>query len=290
VIGRTSATKFARAREIARKHYLKVKEGRDPAAEKHMQVQRASHTFGGLVARYLEQQRSQLRDSSYREITRHLERYSTPLHSLAVDAVDQRTIAERLSAIEKGSGAVTANRVRASMSAMFTWGMKEGLILANPAANSNKREEKARNRVLVDAELRVIWQALGDSQYGTIVKLLILTGQRVNEIARLRWSEIDFDRGVISLPGERTKNGRPHEVPMAQQVRSLLEAQSRDRDLVFGKGTGPFSGFSWCKGALDGRIADGGHALEPWLLHDLRRTAATGMAEIGIQPRSSKLC
>ena len=92
---------------------------------------------------------------------------------------------------------------------------------------------------------------------------------------------------MISLPGSRTKNGRPHEVPMATAVCSLLAAQERtDRELVFGKSTGPFSGFSRCKEALDSRIVElnGGRALAPWVLHDLRRSAATGMAELGIQP------
>ena len=287
VIGQASAIKLSRAREIASEYHAKVRLGRDPASERRVQVQRASHTLGALVTKYLDQQRGQLRPGSYREIARHLEKHATPLHPLPVDVVDQHAIAERLSAIEKNSGPVTANRVRASMSAMFTWGMREGLVLANPVANTNKRDEKPRDRVLVDSELRAVWQALGDTQYATIVKLLTLTGQRANEIAGLRWSEIDFDRGVISLPGSRTKNGRPHEVPMVATVRSLLAAQPRTegRELVFGKGDGPFSGFSRCKEMLDNHVADLiGRPLAPWVLHDLRRSAATGMAEIGVQP------
>ena len=118
--------------------------------------------------------------------------------------------------------------------------------------------------------------------------MLILTAQRANEIAALRWDEIDFDRDVISLPGPRTKNGRPHEIPMAATVRQLLQSQPKtdDRDLVFGKGAGPFSGFSRCKEALDKELEqlNGGKALAPWVHHDLRRTTATRMADIGIQP------
>jgi integrase len=284
VIGKASAIKLGRAREIASEHHAKVKLGRDPAAEKHIQVQRASHTFGGLVTRYLERQRGRLRPASYREIVRHLERYSEQLHRLPLDTVDRRIISEQLDTIAK-KGAITANRARATLSAMFTWAMRSGLALANPVINTNKYDESPRQRVLKDSELRTVWQALESNRYGTIVKLLILTGQRRDEIAGLRWSEIDFDRGVISLPGTRTKNGRPHEVPMTATVLSLLQAQERtEREFVFnGKGDGPFSGFSRCKAILDTRIAKLGH-LEPWLLHDLRRSAATGMAEIGIQP------
>jgi integrase len=236
VIGRTAAVKAARAREIAGEYHAKVRLGQNPATDKRRQVERAGHTFGALAERYLERQQKDLRPRSLVEVTRHLRRYAEPLVRLPLDSVDQRTIAERLASIEKNSGGVTANRVRATISAMFAWGMREGLALANPVANTNKREEKARDRVLKDAEMRAVWMALPDSQCGMIIKLLMLTGQRASEIAGLRWSEIDFDRDVISLPGSRTKNGRPHEIPMGRQVQELLAAQPRfeGRDLIFG--------------------------------------------------------
>jgi hypothetical protein len=167
VIGQVSAIKAGRAREIAGEHHAKVKLGRDPAAEKRLQVQRAAHTFGALVIRYLEQQQSQLRPGSYREIARHLKSHSASLHPLPIDLIDQRIIAERLSAIERGSGAVTANRVRATVSAMFVWGMKEGLALGNPAANTNKREEKPRDRTLGDTELR--WSGMPCPTINTVL-------------------------------------------------------------------------------------------------------------------------
>jgi integrase len=288
VIGQAAAIKVAKAREIAGDLHAKVRLGGDPAAERRVKIERNAHTFGALAQRYLDQQKTELRASSYREIARHLEQHAAPLHGLPVDTIDQRTIANRLSRIEKISGAVTANRVRATMSAMFGWGMREGLALHNPVANTNKRDERPRERVLNDTELRLVWTALGDNQYGAIIRLLILTGQRVNEIAGLRWSEVDFNRGVISLPGERTKNGRPHDIPMADTARSLLEAPPKiaGRDFVFGKpGAGPFSGLSRCKEALDKRIAElNGSPLPDWVHHDLRRSVATGMADIGIQP------
>jgi integrase len=289
VIGQASAVKLGRAREIASEHHAKVKLGRDPAGEKRIQVERASHTFGALARKYLDQQRAELRPGSYKEVARHLERHAAPLHAFAVDSIDQRTIADRLNGIDKASGAVAANRARATMSAMFSWAMREGLALANPVANTNKRAERPRDRVLKDPELRLIWQALNGGQYATIVKLLMLTAQRVNEIAALRWSEIDFDRGVLSLPAERTKNARPHDIPMAPTIRALLKAQPKfdGRDLVFGKpGGGPFSGQARCRQRLDARITElnNGLPLAPWVHHDLRRSAATGMADIGIQP------
>src|SRR5262249_44626044 len=229
----------------------------------------------------------EMRPRSHRQIVYHLERHAGRLHPLPADGIDRQTIAARLNGIATEAGAVTANRVRSTMSAMFTWGMKEGLVLTNPVINTNKREEKPRERTLSNAELRLIWRALNDGHYSAVVKLLMLTGQRANEIAALRWSEIDFDRGVISLPGDRTKNGRPHEIPMANTVRTLLAAQRRieGRDFVFGIGNGPFSGFSRRKEALDKDIAAAsGNPLPAWVHHDLRRSVAPGMAELGIQP------
>ena len=287
VIGQAPAVRAGRARQIAAELHARVKLGHDPALEKRTRIERASHTLGGLVDKYLAQQRSQLRPNSYRQVARHLERLAAPLHALPVDTIDRQAIAAQLNSVEQNSGAVTANRVRGSLSAMFVWGLKEGLVLANPVVNTNKREERPRERVLVDAELRLIWQALTDNQYGTIIRLLMLTGQRLSEITGLRWStEIDFKRDVISLPGERTKNGRPHEVPMSKTVRSLLAAQSRSdgRDFVFGEGAGPFSGLSLRKAALDKDIAKlrGGKPLPAWVHHDLRRSAVSGMARLGV--------
>ena len=289
VIGQTSAIKLGRAREIAGEHHAKVKRGRDPAGEKRILVERASHTFGALAKKYLDQQRAELRPGSYREIARHLEQHAAPLHPLPLNSIDRRIIADRLGSIEKNSGAVTTNRARATMSAMFSWGMREGLVFANPVTNTNKRAERPRDRVLKDPELRLIWQALNGGQYATIIKLLMLTAQRVNEIAGLRWSEIDSGYRLISLPAERTKNARPHEIPISPTVRALLQEQPKiaDRDLVFGKpGGGPFSGLSRCKERLDARVAElnNGQPLAPWVHHDLRRSTATGMADIGIQP------
>jgi integrase len=110
---------------------------------------------------------------------------------------------------------------------------------------------------------------------------LALTGARANEIAQLRWSEIDFNRGVIALPAARTKNRRAHFIPISPTVRAILEARPRDdgRDLCFGRGQGGFSGWSNSKDRLDERLN-----IQPWVIHDLRRAVSTGMNEIGVSP------
>jgi integrase len=169
---------------------------------------------------------------------------------------------------------------------MFTWAMKEGLVAGNPVIGTNKRSEQARDRVLNGKEIQLVWCALPGNEYATIVKLLILTGQRA--IAALRWSEIDLNTNVINLPRERTKNGRPHTIPLAATAHALLAGVpvQEGRELIFGKGAGPFGDWSNSKKNLDAAIAEGGNRkpLSSWTIHDLRRSVATGMADMGTPP------
>lgn len=155
---------------------------------------------------------------------------------------------------------------------------------------TNKYEEAARERVLADDELRAIWRALEDDHYGAIIKLLMLTGQRADEIANLAWSETGED--AFTLPAARTKNRRQHQVPLSNAALAILAAQPRrlnaagtPRDFVFGTAERGFSGWSKCKERLDQRIAaTRGAPLPHWTPHDLRRTCATRMADLGVLP------
>src|SRR5262245_7905630 len=125
-------------------------------------------------------------------------------------------IAIRLAEIEAGSGPAARNRVRSSLSAFFNFAVREGLIEVNPVAGTGKADElRSRDRLLSQPELTAVLSALGEDQFGDIVRLLVLTGQRRDEIGGLRWSEVDFDRGLIVLPPARTKNKRLHELPLS---------------------------------------------------------------------------
>jgi hypothetical protein len=179
--------------------------------------------------------------------------------------------------------------VRTSLSAFFSWAAREGYIDANPAAFTNKAiENGSRERVLADDELAEIWHAAGRDQYGAIVKLLMLTGARRDEIAGLRWSEVDLDVATITLPPARTKNRREHVIPLSDQALTILEAQPRrvdadgtERDHVFGYGRGRgWQNWSGNKADLDKRIASArkSEGLD-WRLHDFRRSLSTALHE-----------
>jgi integrase len=284
-IGSAASMPAAKARKAAADLDATVHLGGDPAGDKAKARIDASNarTFEMAMDEYLAIQERDLKPRSFLETERNIRVHGKPLHKLEVAKIDLKTIAAELRRITKAGGPVAANRARSTWSAFFNWCAGEGYIETNPVAFTNKNEEETRDRVLGNAELRAIWKALPESDYGDIVRLLALTGQRREEIGGLRWSEIDFDQGIITLPAVRTKNGREHIVPMSAAVRSILEArlQFHGRDLVFGIGGGGFSGWSRCKERLDEKLK-----IADWILHDLRRTVATKMAgaPLSIQP------
>jgi integrase len=162
---------------------------------------------------------------------------------------------------------------------MFNWAIRNGLeIAANPVAGTNRpAEPKSRSRVLSHAELRAIWAACNGDDYGRIIKLLMLLGQRRDEVGGMKWSEIKGD--LWTIPEARTKNRREHIVPLTPPALALLPEPRQGRDFVFGNGVG-FSGWSKSKEALDAKAG-----IAEWRLHDLRRTMATVMADqLGVLP------
>jgi len=283
-VGSFPAMRAESARQIAGELYAKVRLGQDPAGDKLEGRARAAETFEATLKAYLPHARTRQRDSTYKETERHLLVYCKPLHGRQLATIDRRAIAALLNETTAASGAVTSNRVRASLSAFFAWCVRQGLLDANPIVGTGREIETSRSRTLDDGELKVIWNALEDNDYGAIIKLLTLTGQRAGEIALLRWSEVEKD--ALVLPPQRTKNKRQHVVPLSEAAREILVAQSRrgGREFVFGRSDSGFSGWSKCKHRLDGRICETGDSLPQWTPHDLRRTCATRMADLGVQP------
>ena len=236
VIGRAPALPLERARAIAAELHAKVLLGGDPAGEKAESRAKAGEMFVACLERYLARRRAdpKLRASSYRHIERHLLRNLKALHPLHIGKVDRRAIAIELGKLAD-TAPVQANRTRSSLVTFLNWCAGEGLIDANPATLTNKNSEAARERVLSIAELVTIWHALPSGDFGDILKLLMLTGQRAQEMGGLRWDEIDIAHAIITLPPARTKNRRQHTVPLSNAARAVVEARAHTRELVFGR-------------------------------------------------------
>jgi integrase len=201
------------------------------------------------------------------------------------------------------NGPAACNGVRASGSGFLTWLQREGIVDVNPFAHTNRAPIAGpRERTPSDAELHEIWNACPDNDYGRIVKILMLVGARKTEVADLRWSEIDFEQALITLPPRRAKGGRTHEIPLSDPVLAILKTQPQreGRDFVFGSGQGGFSGWSKGKAELDQRIAAARlvaaktrkpEPMPEWRLHDLRRAFSTGLHEkLGVQPHIVEEC
>jgi integrase len=296
-LGRVELQGVDKAREKAKDILAAVRMGEDPAGEKQRTRTIATETFEAVVARFLAFQKAHggmndqgLRPRSYTEVERHLTDHARSLNGLLVTKIQQRDVASAISAVRAKGHAATANRVRTSLSSFFAWALSEGLVDGNPVINTKRTREVARQRVLDETELRLIWNSLEDDHFGSILKLIALTGQRPGEIAGLRWSEVKDD--VLVLPPERTKNHREHTIPLSEPARAIIAAQPRRpgtdgelRDLLFGFGAGPFSGWGNSKEALDKRIVEKiGQPLPHFTPHDLRRSFATHASGLGIQP------
>src|SRR5262245_4095839 len=179
-LGSAAVLAPARAREIASELHAQVRLGRDPSAERNESKMRAGETMSAILENYLVFKRGELKPRSYVEIERHLMKNARPLHSLPVSKITRRDIAGRISTIAAKLSGSSANRLRAALSAFFAWSVCAGLIDNNPVIGTNCYSEQSRDRVLSDDELKIIWDALDADDYSTVVKLLMLTGQRLN--------------------------------------------------------------------------------------------------------------
>jgi integrase len=273
------------ARAAAKKHFAEIALGKDPAAEKRQKRAQTAQTMGAIADQYLADRKPVLRPNSYTAASRFLERYFDALRKRPINLITRRDVAIALRDIVTHHGKVSAARARSALSAFFVWCIREGICEQNPVTGTNDPDEgkQARDRVLDADELRVIWNACGDDDFGRIVKLLILTGCRRDEIGGLTWSEIDFDKAMLNIPGSRTKNKHPLNLPLSPAAIQILRRclHRGDSVHVFGRS---FNAWSYATAALRVRIAEAG-GTAPWRLHDLRRTLNTIMNdEFEIEP------
>jgi integrase len=286
------------ARQAARDSMAKARMGNNPVAEKRTAaVRNTGNTVAAAVTRYLAQCDRNLAPKTAREWRRIFEHDVLPRWGeRSPDEISKGDVLElidnkaaRRERKRKGmadGAAVQAGKMLTRLRTFFGWAVANDLCVADPTTGVRKpAKEGSRDRVLTDDEIRAFW--FGTDQlgvpFGPLFRLLLLTAQRESEVAGMRWSEIDFDKRTWTIPGARSKNGKPHTIALSKLTIEVLEQVPRiaGQELLFsGSGKTAVSGFSSAKARLDVRMG----GIAPWVLHDLRRTATTGMARLGIAP------
>ena len=296
-LGDVRKVKLEDARKAAQQRFAQAHLGIDPAAERakaKTAAAAAALTLGAVADRYLAVKEGVLRPSTFTAARRYFTVHWRPLRDRPLDSIKRADVAALLHDLTREHGRFAAARARNYLSSLFSWAMREGLAEANPTISTNDPSDGAqpRERVLTDSELKAAWVACRDDSFGRIVKLLILLGCRREEIGGLRWDEVDFDAGVITVAGTRTKNGRTLTLPLSASALEILRVQPRrdGRAFVFGKNeSAGFSGWSARTVDLRARIMAAGGKPPDWRLHDLRRTMRTGLGRLGVPPHIAEL-
>lgn len=220
-----------------------------------------------------------------------------------IDSITRRDVNDLLDKLVEGGLSVQANRVLAYVRKLFNWCIERGILDTSPAFQVKPpAAEQPRERDLKADEIATLWPAFASlgEPFGPYMQILLILGQRRNEVASMRWQDIDLERGEWTFPRELTKAKRTHIIPLPHMAVDILKTiqpvsyrPSAGRppiasDFVFTTtGETPISGFGRVKARIDKAAAEARKQEEretvaPWCLHDLRRTAATRMAELGV--------
>ena len=286
LLGSADVLSAAQARPAAQKILAQVALGEDPQADKASRRSADKLTLRSVVDEFLAVKETEVRPKTHGELKRYLAEgpYFRALHGMPIDTVTRKDVAAQLLAMTRRHGAATAALARGALSGFFAWAMTQGLAESNPVTGTAKlKTSTPRERVLSDDELARIWGACKDlGDYGIIVKLLIATGCRRGEVGGMCWGEINLDRGTWTIPGTRTKNGRAHSLPLTPlMLAAIADVPHRvARDQLFGVRGNGYTAWGDGKAALDKRTGID----VAWVVHDIRRSVATKMADIGIQP------
>jgi integrase len=303
-LGPYPALDLANARRRAQEALGEVAGGKNPAADKKAAREaqkaaistpdRVSTVGASFIEKYVKRN---VGESWAREAKRLLAKEINPkLGSMRLGEVKKSDVHDLLDEIVDRGAPIVANRTLAVFRRLCNWAVERGLVDTSPCDKIKApAAEKTRDRVLSDDEVRLAWAAFEHVgwPFGQIAQLLLLTGARRAEIASGRWSEIDFEAKTWTIAKERSKNRVAHEIPLSGTVIAILKSLPRIGDnkdaLIFSTtGRTAVSGFSRAKDAIDEAIAEarGADVESPnrWTFHDLRRTAASGMAGLGIAP------
>jgi integrase len=313
-IGKFPAIKPDDARKIAIQYAAEVARKLDPQErlkkEETVKLRSQENSFGKLFNIYYEKQLAQNRSGD--KVKRIVERVFFPaLGRVAIAEIDRLEINKIIDVIYKGSkkgpngqkeippAPYSANRALSHVKTFFRWVVSEGYLQGDPTSVMQKpfKGEIQRERVLTLDELRLLWPqftALECQPFGNAIKLLLLTGQRREEVGSMQWEHLDLHKGLWSMPRSSTKNKLPHVVPLVGLALEIVKSQVRlvVKDRTTGKsapspyvftttGTTPISGWSRIKQTIDNGLIANETVVGDWRFHDLRRTVSTNLGDLG---------
>ena len=249
------------------------------------QGQRKADPFKVVLEEWFK--KDQEKNKSFQQVRIAMYRHALPaLGNMPLGSITKRDLNNLIDKIVQDGSPVAANRVLAFIKRFFSWCRERDILEQSPAETIKPpSSEKIRDRVLTLGEIKSIWIACNQIGYpwGPIFQLLLLTGARLREISEASWNEVSIADGTLDLPASRTKNGRPHQIHLADQALKIFQNLPRTdgQNLLFTtNGETPVSGFSKIKKRLDvvSSVTD-------WRFHDLRRSFATHSTEkVGISP------
>ena len=282
-----------KARETARDWLALIQKGRDPKIEQARQRAEAqrqqTNTFAVVAAQFLDRHAAGLAkvEEAKRIIKAEFVKRWGPR---PITDILPEEAAAAIRAIVKRGSPYQAHNAFGYLRRLFNWaiGTHEFGITASPIERLAPKDligkREARERVLLDAELRAVWDAADGMgyPYGPLLRLLILTGQREREVADMAWSEVDLDQAMWTVPASRMKGGRAHQVPLAPDTLALLAALPRftagGHVFTTTGGEKAVNGFSKAKVRMDKLSSVAG-----WKIHDLRRTVRTHLSALPVQ-------
>jgi integrase len=308
-IGGYPAIDLKNARELAGAALVAVARGDDPAAEKKEAKRtsaavRPSHDLiENVCSTYIERQaKPNTREASWREVERILKcEIVRSWEGRRLGEITRADIHALLDQIIDRPAPILANRTLAAFRRVCNWAIGRGIIEASPCDRVKAPiMEQSRDRILSDDEIRFAWQAFEGAAwpFGPIAQVLLLTGARRDEVGQMTWAEVDLAGKTWTIAKERSKNGQSHEIPLSDAAARIIESLPRignGNGYVFTtNGKTPVSGYSRAKLNFDKAILEAMREVssypngvtppERWTIHDLRRTAASGMAGLGIAP------
>jgi integrase len=292
-IGQYGNITLEQAKDLARKKMGEVADGQDPLLKRQASKKKHEWTVNKAYKDFL-QKYAKTHTKNWGETDRIFEKDILPaIGKKPIDEVKKDDILKILDKVTDRKSGIMANRTLAALRKFFNWCVQRNLIEHSPAYMvAAPTRARSRDRVLSDFELKDIWTACDNFAYpfGPMIQFLILTGQRRGEVATMRWEDYDKEHGLWVLPRESTKSDRLHEVPLSDMAVKILASVPIMGDYVFtSSGKRPFENFSRDKKTLDAMIDKKYKELErlsigQWRVHDLRRTAASGMARLDVPP------